>query len=213
MKKYSILRVTGLTILLISGLFLNSCEEAADILDELKIFNFKYTYLPASTTSGMAMAMGNQVPDSIEAQSFVFNWEDVPLGVDPAVNNTAKLFGDPSTSQSQLIIRMHRKDSTDNNYPRFIIIDITGPIREGQVYTTNGYLEVYTGLAFGSVYPTYTTKQINNTAFSIKITELNTTLKRIGGDFHGFARFKDNPEDSDPLLIHSGTFSLKYKTN
>lgn len=192
---------------------MSSCdEEGKELLDKLKIFRFQYTYLPDSTFAHSAMILANQPSEAILSQSDTFNYAEVTSGV----TNTAQLSGDPNTTASQLLIRMQRNSTNDNTYIWHITIAINGPIEEGQIYTKtnnpNGYFEVYTGQSLSQPYTSFTTKNIDNTDFYLKITSLGLTTKKISGDFYGFARFKDNPVNTNPLLIHNGTFAVGYKS-
>lgn len=214
MKYTNLTKLLLMAFIFYTSFLTNSCEEAEDLLKDIKLFSFDYDYLPGTVNASTARV--NAENGYSTAQTATFIQEDVALAPDKSISNTAKLFGTPSASASQLLLRMERNGMNDDEFVRFITIDVKGPFVVGQVINASGdvdrYVEVLNGPTAGTSWKTYTTKGIADTYFSIEITELNTTTKRIGGKFHGYARFKDSPANSDAMLIHNGTFTVKYQT-
>lgn len=184
-------------------LFTTSCDEDGE-LPELSLFGTEYnTDLPP----GVASSYIQQLVDNHDLQITGTAKSFAPLDSldNELLRNDIRLFGDPSTQNSSILITMNRLYQTDPEYAHAIVIEVVGPFTVNQT-NTNGMGEISVGDPTSNGL-TLSTQGRSDTYFELTLSELDENSRRIAGSFEFLAK---NENASFSCAVFDGAFNWKY---
>ncbi len=207
MKTLKITKPLNLVLILIQFttiLFYGSCDEL-DKLTETNLFGTDYnTNLPAGVDPVTVQQLVANSDIQITSASKTFAPDNATGG--GTSQSRVRLFGDPSTSQSSILITMARLPQSDLEYARSMNIEVVGPFTEN-VPITQGLGEINFGNPLEQTI-TLTTDNRNDVYFRFTITKLDLNNDRIQGNFE-FLTKNDNATFS--CAVFNGAFNWRLE--